>query len=120
MRPALAIAFALAACAPAAGIAGSPSVAQNRCSLQIIVVLADSPSVRPATALVISLARAARVKLGFVRDAGTSSFLYHLSAVGDAASCLRGLERLRGDPRVRSADIDSRRQAHADAANGAQ
>ncbi len=112
MRTAVAIAFALVACLAAPATAGSPPAGGSRCSLQIIIVLANPPPARPATSLVISLARAARVKLAFLRDAGTSSYLYRLTAAGGADSCLRGLERLRGDPRVRAADIDSRRQAH--------
>lgn len=117
MRTVFAIACALAACGAVARTASGaatvdPAAPSGRCALQIVLVLADAKPVRPAASVVRSLARAANVQLAFVRDAGTASFVYRLTAPGTVERCQRGLQRLRADPRVRAADVDSRRQAN--------
>lgn len=94
--------------APAA--ANPTPSASNRCSLQIIVVMNPPAPQPPAPTVVSSLARAARVQLTFVREAGTTSFVFLLSAAGSAQQCQRGLARLRTDARIQSVDIDARRQ----------
>ena len=118
MRTVIAIACTLAACGAVARTAtgastATPAAPSRRCSLQIVLVLADAKPVRPAASVVRSLAHAANVQLDFIRDAGTASFLYRLTAAGSVERCQRGLQRLRADPRVRAADVDSRRQANA-------
>jgi hypothetical protein len=45
-----------------------------------------------------------------LRSVTSSLHLFSLSGVGD--DCGKAVERLRGDPRVLSADIDQRRQHH--------
>ena len=93
---------------PAAANATPP--ASNHCYLQIIVTMNPPAPQPPAPTVVASLARAARVQLTFVREAGTTSFVFLLSASGSAQQCQRGLARLRTDSRIQSADIDARRK----------
>jgi hypothetical protein len=88
--------------------------ASNRCSLQIIVVMNPPAPQPPVPTVVASLARAARVQLTFVREAGSTSFVFLLSASGSAQQCQRGLTRLRTDARIQSVDIDARRKPATD------
>jgi hypothetical protein len=62
--------------------------------------------------LVADLARAADVQLTFVSVIARNLYLFALSGSGGDADCRRALERLRQDARVRSVDIDERRQHH--------
>jgi len=80
------------------------------CSLQVIVSFAQGVRTPPDDSLVKDLARVTGVNLAYLRAVTPELHLFSLSGVGD--DCGKALERLRGDSRVRSADIDQRRQHH--------
>jgi hypothetical protein len=104
----------LAACA-----AGSPaSVAAPsgnhaaRCTLRVILSFAQSgtPGL-PDASYLQEVASAARVELTYVRSLTPALHVFVLRADGAGdPDCQRALGRLRAEPRVRSADIDQRRQ----------
>jgi hypothetical protein len=111
-RFAIAVACIIAACTVAPAQAAATSGTQDHCSLQIILVMARPGTERPSAPVVASLARKARVSLVFLRDAGTSSYVFRLSTGSGKDSCQRGIERLRSDSRVQSVDLDARRRGN--------
>ncbi|HUQ51841.1 MAG TPA: hypothetical protein VM692_06435 [Gammaproteobacteria bacterium] len=94
---------ATAACAQPRGDASEP----KGCSLQAIVALQGDP----VPALVADLGRASGARLELVRTMTTNLHLFSVTAPGPQADCLAAVERLRADARVRSVDVDQRRQA---------
>jgi hypothetical protein len=74
--------------------------------VQVIVALQGDP----APALVADLGRVSGARLELVRSMTTNLHLFALSAPGPQADCVAAVERLRGDARVRSVDVDQRRQ----------
>jgi len=111
-------ALLLAACTQHARAADPPHAAAaaapgtQACSLQVIVSFAKSAQNQgpPEDRLVKDLARVAGVNLVYLRSVTSELHLFSLSGVGD--DCGKAAERLRGDPRVRSVDIDQRRKHH--------
>ena len=93
---------ATAACAQPRDDAGEP----GGCSVQAIVAL----QVDPVPSLVADLDRASGARLELVRTMTPNLHLFSLTAPGAEAECVAAIERLRRDPRVRSVDIDQRRQ----------
>ena len=104
----------LAACttgSPASVAAASGNHAA-RCMLRVIVSFAQSGTPTPPSAsLLQELSSTARVELAYERSLTPALHVLVLSAddAGDP-ECRRALGRLRSDPRVRSVDIDQRRQ----------
>jgi hypothetical protein len=90
---------------PAAAATGSQT-----CRAQVIVSFAQTAQNPSDAPLVKDLSRVAGVTLVYLRSVTSSLHLFSLSGVGD--DCGTAVERLRGDPRVLSADIDQRRQHH--------
>jgi hypothetical protein len=82
------------------------------CESQIIVTFLQPLDGDPDEDLVSSLAAGAGVRLVFLRSAGTGLYVFALMGRESDVSCDHPLERLRRDPRVRSADIDTRRKPH--------
>jgi hypothetical protein len=84
----------------------------QHCRVQVIVSFAQAAQNQspPDDRLVQDLARVAGVNLLYLRSVTSELHLFSLSGVGD--DCGKAVERLRGDPRVRSVDIDQRRQHH--------
>jgi hypothetical protein len=76
------------------------------CSVQVIVAL----QLDPTPSLVADLGRASGARLELVRTMTTNLHLFSLAAAGADAECVAAIERLRRDPRVRSVDLDQRRQ----------
>ncbi len=76
------------------------------CSVQAIVAL----QVEPVPSVVADLGRASGARLELVRSMTTNLHLFSLAAPGAEADCVAAIERLRRDPRVRSVDLDQRRQ----------
>lgn len=104
----------LAACTTgASAVPAAPSA--NRaagCSVRVIVSFAQggAPS-SPDAAFLHELSSSARVALTYVRSLTPALHVLMLRADdADDPDCQRALARLRSDPRVRSADIDQRRQ----------
>jgi hypothetical protein len=93
---------ATAACAQPRDVAREP----GGCSVQAIVAL----QVDPEPSLVADLGRASGARLELVRTMTPNLHLFSLTTPADEAECAAAVERLRRDPRVRSVDIDERRQ----------
>jgi hypothetical protein len=93
---------ATAACAQPRNDAREPA----GCSVQAIVALQGEP----VPTLVAELGRASGARLELVRSLTTNLHLFSLMAPGAEADCVAAIERLRRDPRVRSVDLDQRRQ----------
>jgi len=109
--------FSLVACSvhapsrPLAAPAESKSPQPVRCSLRVIVAFSQEFSTSPDSAFLKDVERTARVGLSYIRSVTPALHVFTLTAsdAGDP-SCERALARLRAEPRVRSADIDARRQ----------
>jgi len=106
----------LAACATGASAPAAPAAPSgNRaagCTLRVIVSFAPggAPS-SPDASFLRELSSAIRVELTYVRSLTPALHVLVLRADdADDPDCQRALARLRSDPRVRSADIDQRRQ----------
>jgi hypothetical protein len=94
----------------AAGCA-QPSVdvvqaAPATCMLHVIVGLDAAPD----AALLTDLSRVSGARLELIRPMTSNLNLLSLEARGDDSECKAAMERLRGDPRVRSIDVDARRK----------
>ena len=94
---------ATAACAQPRSDAAAPG---GSCSVQAIVAL----QVAPEPALIAELGRVSGVRLELVRTMTTNLHLFSVNAPGPESECMAAIERLRRDPRVRSVDLDQRRQ----------
>lgn len=100
----LLLASAAAACAhPRADVAVA---ATAMCNLQVIVALDAAPD----AALLADLSRVSGARLELIRAMTSNLYLLALEAQGDDSECRAAMERLRGDPRVRSVDVDARRK----------
>jgi hypothetical protein len=94
---------AAAACAqPRADVAAATST----CNLNVIVTL----DMAPDAALIADLSRVSGARLELIRTMTSNLYLLALEAQGDDSECKAAMERLRGDPRVRSIDVDARRK----------
>jgi hypothetical protein len=80
--------------------------APSTCSLQVIAAL----DVAPDDKLLADLSRASGARLTLVRTMTSNLHLLTLEAQGADSECRAAMERLRGDPRVRSVDVDARRR----------
>lgn len=115
-RP-LAAAIAAALLSACAGCGPAQSVAEQRggsCEARVILIPSQSMQAPPDDSFVTSLARAAQVRLTFLRSVGPDVLVFSLAAEGDDPGCAKALERLEGDPRVRSVEIDAKRTLHDD------
>ena len=101
------LALALLSCATAACAQPRNDVREPAdCSVQAIVALQQGPT----PSLVADLGRASGARLELVRTMTSNLHLFSLTAPGAEAECTAAIERLRRDPRVRSVDLDQRRQ----------
>lgn len=102
---AITVACALSGCNPG----GNAAVAQAaQCSMRVIVRFAAEP----ADTLLADLERTHTVELEPVATITNDLRVYTLRAIGSDDECAAAIERLRRDERVRSVDIDARREAH--------
>jgi len=100
----LVLGCAAAACAqPRAEFAEAQT---STCTLQLIVALDTAPD----AALLADLSRVSGAHLELVRTMTSNLHLLALEAQGGESECKAAMERLRGDPRVRSVDVDERRK----------
>jgi len=102
---------ALAACATRTS-AADPATPRGGCDTRVIMAFAAEMQHPPDDRFVADLERAADVQLTFVSIVARNFFLFTLSGAAGDVDCRPALERLRQDPRVRSVDIDERRQHH--------
>jgi hypothetical protein len=100
----LVLAFAAGACAqPRTDVA---EAAPSMCTLHVIVALDAAPD----AALLADLSRVSGAHLELIRTMTSNLHLLALEAQGDDSECKAAMQRLRGDPRVRSVDVDERRK----------
>jgi hypothetical protein len=78
------------------------------CSVRVIVRLASEPD----APLLADLERANAVALDPVSSITSDLRVYTLRASGSDDDCAAAIERLRRDARVRSVDVDARRELH--------
>ena len=82
--------------------------APSDCRLQVIVALDAAPDDK----LLADLSRVSGARLELIRTMTSNLHLLALEAQGAESECRAAMERLRGDPRVRSVDVDERRKIH--------
>jgi hypothetical protein len=99
----------LAAATTACAQQGARHTAEAGCALSVIVAFADPPN----DALLAELGRGAGVRLEGATSLTTNIYSVTLRADGAEAVCRDAVQRLRADPRVRSVDLDERRQIQA-------
>lgn len=99
------LAVAAAACAQQ----GAGRAADAGCELPVIVAFASTPN----DALLADLGRSAGVRLEGATALTSSIYSLTLRAEGGAAVCSDAVQKLRADARVRSVDLDERRQIQA-------
>ncbi len=97
----------LAACAASAQAGSSQG---DPCATRVIVAFSKDQGTRPSDRFVGDLAHADGVRLEFMRTVGPGLYLFSLTAPD--VDCRDALERLRRDGRVRSVDVDERRNIH--------
>src|SRR5262252_268762 len=95
---ALALGCAAAACAQPRDIA---QIAPTDCSMRVIAALNDAPDDK----LLADLSRVSGARLELVRPMASNLYLLTLEAQGADSECRAAMERLRGDPRVKSVDV---------------
>lgn len=88
-----------------------PSPYTDGCNKRFIVEFADE-TLHPDDLVLADIGRATGVRLSLVRLMAHNQFLFWASGSPNDAGCQPVLERLRHDPRIRSADLDERRQHH--------
>ena len=106
-RALLSILLAVAAAACAQQEAGRTAGAG--CELPVIVAFASAPN----DALLADLGRSAGVRLEGATPLTSSIYSLTLRAEGGATICSDAVQKLRADARVRSVDLDERRQIQA-------
>jgi hypothetical protein len=104
----LLIGCSAAACVEQQGELVLPSAPRSVCSIRVIVGFEGTPDAE----LIADVGRAADARLEVVGTLLPDLYVLALGADGLESACLAALERLRSDPRVRSADIDARRSGH--------
>ncbi|MFI4914617.1 MAG: hypothetical protein ACHQAR_05445 [Steroidobacterales bacterium] len=91
--------------------AGADALTVSRCRERVIVKLA--PPLSPSDDRIAqAVARAAHVQLKFIRTIGSALSVFELTSSETDVDCAKSLQRLRLDARVRSVEIDARRQHH--------
>ena len=107
------LAAALLACTllePAVRAAGDEAAPASGCRVRVILGLVHAMPSPPDEAWVRDLAAANGVELHYLRAITPRLYVLRLSAAGAGGGCDAALARLRADPRLRSAQIDQRRE----------
>ena len=95
------------------GMPAAASQVRDACDTQVIVELADRDSAAVDAAYLKDLGRSARVVLDLQHSLGRKLVVLRLRARDDKGDCAAALGRLRGEPGIRSVDLDTTRQHHA-------
>jgi len=74
--------------------------------MRVIVALTDAPDDK----LLADLSRVSGARLELIREMASNLYLLTLETQGADSECRAAMERLRGDPRVKSVDVDERRK----------
>jgi hypothetical protein len=101
------LAGALAVRSAAAAV---PGAARASCDARVLVQLVHGVGSPPDQAWLEALSGAAGVQLQYLRALTPQLHVLRLRDAGDSVDCGRALDRLRHDPRVRSAELDKRRK----------
>ena len=102
----LAAAALLQGCTEPRGSGTSPLAATSAdCSARILVGFVSAAD----ASVVAAIAQTAAVRLVVVNRLLPDLYVLDLSSDGPDSACAAGLERVRADARVRSADLDARR-----------
>jgi hypothetical protein len=104
--------LALAACATRTSAADPATARAGGCDTRVIMAFAAEMQHPPDDRFLAELGQATDVQLTFVSIVARNLFLFTLSGGAGDVDCRPALERLRQDSRVRSVDIDERRQHH--------
>jgi len=104
-----------ALCALIAGMAPprvlpAESAPSPDCQARIILGLQTPAVPPPDESWVRDLAVASGVQLHYLRAISSRLYLFRMTAPNVAGGCTAAIERLRADPRLRSAQIDQRRE----------
>jgi hypothetical protein len=76
------------------------------CDVRVIAGLTSAPD----AALLADLSRASGARVDLIRSMTSGLHLLSVQAAGPESECMAAIERLRGDARVRSLDLDERRR----------
>jgi hypothetical protein len=99
--------------APAQRALGADAAPASVCHTRVILGLVQAMAPPPHDAWVEDLAAASGVELRFVRAITPSLYVFQMTAATSAGGCAAAIERLRGDARLRSAQLDQRRKHEA-------
>jgi hypothetical protein len=99
--------------APAMGVAGVATAQAGACNARVILGLAQAMQPPPSDQWVQALAAANGVELHFLRAITPALYLFRLKARDAAGNCRAPLARLRKDSRLRSVDLEQRREHDA-------
>jgi len=97
---------------------GAPATASNvprsvaACNSGILVTFVQGTAQPPDHSLIQDIEQSAGVKLVFVSQISGNLDLFKLSVPEVDPGCGSALQRLRRDTRIKSADLDARRQAN--------
>lgn len=100
----------LASVAPVRRVLGTEAAPSSDCQARIILGLVTSAPPPPDDTWVQELAAASGVRLHYLRAITSRLYLFRMTAPNSAGGCAAAIERLRADPRLRSAQIDQRRK----------
>jgi hypothetical protein len=89
-----------------------PAARAGYCNIRVIVAFSPAMARAPDDGFLKDVARAAGVELVFVSTIAPNLHVFTLSAADGESGCHGVVEGLRRDSRVRSVDIDTRRQHH--------
>ena len=92
--------------------AAEPVTPAGGCSIRVIVAFSPEMAHASDDSVLKDVAHGAGVELVFVRTIASNLHVFTLSAADGESGCHHAVERLRRDVRVRSVDIDTRRQHH--------
>ena len=113
-RPAVALAWLAVVCAIAGcKERGTETALADNAECSVIARFATEPD----AALLADLERKNAVELEPLAAITDDLRVYRLRAVGQDEDCVAAIERLRRDDRLRSVELDARRQLHDDQSN---
>jgi hypothetical protein len=96
--------------APSQRLLGADAAPAADCHARIILGFTQAMPAPPDEKWVQELAAASGVTLRYLRAITPSLYVFRMSAANAAGDCAAAIERLRRDARVRSAEIDRRRE----------
>jgi hypothetical protein len=91
-------------------VRGAEAAPAAGCRVRVILGLVEAMPPPPDDAWVQELAAANGVQLRFLRAITPRLYVFRMTAAGADGACDAAMARLRGDSRLRSAQIDQRRE----------